>query len=53
MRNITVRAVERGVALCISPSQEKRAAVRAYCDGLLTLKTCQRLFSKHPEWRHV
>jgi hypothetical protein len=42
---------ERELVLCVSPAQGKFAAVRAYCDGLLTLEACQRLFSKHPEWR--
>jgi len=51
MRTITLRAFERGLVLCVSPEQEKRAAILSYCDGLLTMEACQRLFSKHPEWR--
>lgn len=37
----------------VTPQAEcgKRAAVSAYCWGVLTIEACTRLFHRHPEWR--
>ena len=28
----------------------KQAAVSAYCSGMLTFESCERLFAAHPAW---
>lgn len=34
-----------------SPVAGKRAAMSAYCWGVLPLESCQRLFNRNPAWR--
>ena len=31
----------------------KRAAITAYCNGWLSLESCEQLFRTNPEWRHA